>query len=42
MLRFLFDHKSFKNDLIYEFCRILKFIKNDKKIKIYSKMHTVD
>ena len=42
MLRFLFDHKSFKDDLIYEFCRILKFIKNDKKIKIYSKMHTID
>ena len=42
MLRFLLDHKSFKDDLIYKSCRILKLIKNDKKIKIYSKMHTVD
>ena len=42
MLRFLFDYKSFKNDLIYEFYRILKFIKNDKEIKIYLKMYTID
>ena len=42
MLRFLLDHKSFKDDLIYEFCHIFKFIKNDKKIKIYSKMHIID
>ena len=42
MLRFLFDHKFFKDDLIYEFCCILKFIKNDKEIRIYLKMHTID
>ena len=42
MLRFLFDHKSFKDDLIYEFCHIFKFIKNDKEIKIYLKMHIID
>ena len=42
MLRFLFGHKSFKDDLIYEFYHILKLIKNDKKIKIYLKMHTID
>ena len=42
MLRFLFDHKPFKNDLIYEFYCIFKFIKDDKEIKIYSKMHTID
>ena len=42
MLRFLLDHKSFKDDLIYEFCRIFKLIKNDKEIKIYLKMYTID
>ena len=42
MLHFLFDYKSFKDDLIYKSCHIFKFIKNDKEIKIYSKMHTVD
>ena len=42
MLRFLFDHKSFKNDLIYEFYRIFKFIKNDKEIKVYLKIHIID
>ena len=42
MLRFLLNHKSFKDDLIYESCRIFKFIKNDRKIKIYSKMYTID
>ena len=42
MLRFLFDHKSFKDNLVFESYHILKFIKNDKEIKIYLKMHTID
>ena len=42
VLRFLFNHKSFKNNLIYKSCRIFKLIKNDKKIKIYLKMHPID
>ena len=42
MLRFLFNHKSFKDDLIYKFYHIFKFIKDNKEIKIYLKMHTID
>ena len=42
MLGFLFDHKSFKDNLIYKFYYIFKFIKDDKEIKVYSKMHTID
>ena len=42
MLRFLLNHKSFKNDLIYESYCIFKFLENNKKIKVYSTMHTVD
>ena len=42
LLRFLFNYKLFKNNLIYKSCRILKFIKNNKEIKIYSKIYTVD
>ena len=42
MLHFLFDHKSFKDDLIYEFYCIFKFIKNNKMIKVYSEMYIID
>ena len=42
VLYFLFDHKSFKNNLIYESCHILKLVKDNKKIKVYSKIYTID